>query len=206
MDSVLRRGSSLDTCWASAKLGFSASSSIGRGDAADSELGRAIQEASAVDAAVDVLVEEVQQLLIEVAGLLALHGGASSGGAYRGSAARCNPVPRRRSKAAEYLPRFNPPSACIRLTAARGGSLEARQSIRDSYRRGHDDTCVPSDVFGYGCGDGGVDHHGASGACRSDSGAVQARAAEIGRGVVLTPRVPAGSGAGNVEGIGREVT
>jgi hypothetical protein len=43
-------------------------------DAANRELCRAVEESAAIDAAVDVLVEEIQQFLIEIAGCFAFHG------------------------------------------------------------------------------------------------------------------------------------
>jgi hypothetical protein len=45
-----------------------------RRDAADGELAGALEEAAAIDVAVNILVEQIQQLLIEVARLHALHG------------------------------------------------------------------------------------------------------------------------------------
>ena len=51
------------------------------GHAADGVLGRALEEAAAVDVAVHVLVEEVQEFLVEIGRGLAIHVGVLRGGA-----------------------------------------------------------------------------------------------------------------------------
>ena len=71
--SVLMRLSSLGTCCGPGVIGAQALPDGGGGDAADGEFLGAVQEVAAVDVAVDVPVEQVEQFLREVRGFFAFH-------------------------------------------------------------------------------------------------------------------------------------